>query len=270
MDGLVHVGGGTISFLERLALQVEGSSLFVDEFLRALEVLGHLQVQRDEDLRPVAFEAPPTTSPVFQIDRSTSLLVAGPSQPVRPCSEKPRSEAGPFDPQERPQGAARGTASRTSVCRGRAGCRRSRSTRSGRRRGGRSRDVADGRHLVHDSGCVRSRSSLPGAKRTERFHLQSSSWVPCVAPDLPGAYRHQTAFMRTCVHVSAEELAVGCGAAVRRPLAGTRAAVRRLPGTAVDLRRSGHRAGGGGDGRVGAIRAVPLPRRPDPTPQTPG
>lgn len=59
LDGLIHVGGGPISKLERIANQAEGSSLFVDEFIRTLEALGHIDVRRDEGLQPVEWEANP-------------------------------------------------------------------------------------------------------------------------------------------------------------------------------------------------------------------
>lgn len=59
LDALIHVGGGPISLLERIATQAEGSSLFVDEFIRTLEVLGHIDVRRGDDLQPVEWEANP-------------------------------------------------------------------------------------------------------------------------------------------------------------------------------------------------------------------
>ena len=59
LDALIHVGGGSLGALERVATQREGSSLFVDSFLRTLEGLGHLDVRRDESLQPVGWEANP-------------------------------------------------------------------------------------------------------------------------------------------------------------------------------------------------------------------
>ena len=59
LDALVHVGGGTMSSFERVATQADASSLFVDELLRTLEVLGHIDVRRDERCQPVEWEASP-------------------------------------------------------------------------------------------------------------------------------------------------------------------------------------------------------------------
>lgn len=59
LDALIHVGGGPMSTLERIATQAEGSSLFVDEFVRTLEVLGHIDVRRDDDFLPVEWEGNP-------------------------------------------------------------------------------------------------------------------------------------------------------------------------------------------------------------------
>ena len=59
MDALVHVGGGTIGSFERVATQAEGSSLFVDGFLRTLETLGQIDVRRDSALQPKDWEANP-------------------------------------------------------------------------------------------------------------------------------------------------------------------------------------------------------------------
>lgn len=74
LDALVHVGGGPISTLERIATQAEGSSLFVDEFVRTLEALGHIDVRRDDDLLPVEWEG----NPAYLAEIPTSdFLLAG-------------------------------------------------------------------------------------------------------------------------------------------------------------------------------------------------
>ena len=59
LDALVHVGGGSIGSFERVATQAEGSSLFVDGFLRTLETLGQIDVRRDSALQPKDWEANP-------------------------------------------------------------------------------------------------------------------------------------------------------------------------------------------------------------------
>lgn len=61
LDGLMHTGGGRWSLLERLAMHIEPTGLFVDQFARALESLGHIEIQRDPStLLPVEWEIAPT------------------------------------------------------------------------------------------------------------------------------------------------------------------------------------------------------------------
>ncbi|MDN7121477.1 hypothetical protein INN71_08750 [Nocardioides sp. ChNu-153] len=61
-DALLHTGGGSWSHLERIALQIEATALFVDQFTRTLEVLGHIDVERHPaTLEPVAWEVTPTS-----------------------------------------------------------------------------------------------------------------------------------------------------------------------------------------------------------------
>src|SRR5690606_22670799 len=59
LDALVHVGGGSVGAFEKIATQAEGSSLFVDQFLRTLEILGQVDVSRDASLQPKEWEANP-------------------------------------------------------------------------------------------------------------------------------------------------------------------------------------------------------------------
>lgn len=50
-DAVNHVGTGSFGTFERIAAQVEGSGLFADSFLRRLEVVGHVDVARDDHLQ---------------------------------------------------------------------------------------------------------------------------------------------------------------------------------------------------------------------------
>ncbi|MDR2565441.1 MAG: hypothetical protein LBC97_05155 [Bifidobacteriaceae bacterium] len=51
LDALNHVGTGSFAVFERIAVQVDGSGLFADSLLRRLEVVGHIDVARDDHLR---------------------------------------------------------------------------------------------------------------------------------------------------------------------------------------------------------------------------
>ncbi|WGT47054.1 hypothetical protein [Tessaracoccus lacteus] len=50
-DALNHVGTGSFAVFERVAAQIEGSGLFADSFLRRLEVVGHVDVARNNYLQ---------------------------------------------------------------------------------------------------------------------------------------------------------------------------------------------------------------------------
>ncbi|MGJ7441043.1 hypothetical protein [Aquipuribacter sp. MA13-6] len=53
LGALGHLGGGSIRQLEAVATQLEGTPLFVGQFIRAIEALGHVDIQRDSRLVPV-------------------------------------------------------------------------------------------------------------------------------------------------------------------------------------------------------------------------
>ncbi len=46
-DALCHVGEGPMSWLERIAMQIDPTGLFVDAFARRLEAMGHIEIERD-------------------------------------------------------------------------------------------------------------------------------------------------------------------------------------------------------------------------------
>lgn len=57
LDALFHVGGGSWSTFERIAMQVEPTGIFVDHTSRLLEVLGHINIARHPDtLKPERWE----------------------------------------------------------------------------------------------------------------------------------------------------------------------------------------------------------------------
>lgn len=80
-DALNHIGAGSFGVFERVAAQVEGSGLFADSFLRRLEVVGHVDVARDDYLQVTewAMNTPtlvPTGEGVWVLtgSRSSALL----------------------------------------------------------------------------------------------------------------------------------------------------------------------------------------------------
>lgn len=208
VDGLIHVGGGPIAHLERLALQIEGSSLFVDEFLRGLESLGHVQVERDADLRPVTFEV--SANYLAGLPRGDEYVALGCWSRSALASLKREVEArgGRFNVTR----AATGGPTRCAV------------ERLDRDAAQEAAEAAQpGAVAVEDAAramlpmvdCLSvirtalKQVFLPHAKRTEQFHLTSSSWMTAANVNTPGAYRLQSSFMSTYVHTNAEELVKG-------------------------------------------------------------
>lgn len=59
LDALRHLGGGPIESLNQIALQLEGTALFAENFRRSLETLGHIAIERDERWRPTRWEISP-------------------------------------------------------------------------------------------------------------------------------------------------------------------------------------------------------------------
>lgn len=59
LDALRHLGGGAISSLNQIALQLEGTALFADSFRRTMEMLGHIAVEYDHLWRPTRWEVSP-------------------------------------------------------------------------------------------------------------------------------------------------------------------------------------------------------------------
>lgn len=73
-DALLHTGGGSWTQLERIAFQIEPTALFLDQFARTLEVLGHIDVRRDPTtLEPSHWEVSPTAL----VETESGLLFGG-------------------------------------------------------------------------------------------------------------------------------------------------------------------------------------------------
>lgn len=77
-DALNHVGTGSFTVFERIAAQVEGSGLFADSFLRRLEVIGHIDVSRDEFLKVTEWAV--NTSTLVPTGEGRWVLVGSRSQ----------------------------------------------------------------------------------------------------------------------------------------------------------------------------------------------
>jgi hypothetical protein len=204
-DSLVHVGGGAYALLERVALQVEGTSLFVDDFTRSLEVRGDLEIRRADDLTPEAWEVSPAY--LAEVADGTFVLTGSWTLRARQALEELVCDAG---------GRAYATSSgwgptchvvdgvnsdeleKIAVSVDSAGVVRRAAT-----------GLLDALPPLSEIEAALPRIPLPGARRILQFHVPSASWVPVASTAAPGAYRLEAAFTTTDVFRTAKD--VDCG-----------------------------------------------------------
>lgn len=203
LDAVIHVGGGSIGSLDRIAVQAESSSLFADDFLRTLEALGHIDVRRDEHLRANEWEA----NPAFLAETvNGSFVLAG----VWSSSTRRRLEVSVT--------AAGGTYEKFDTGRGPA-------TRlvSGIDADDLETLVEEleiGAYVVPDAigrmldvlpplSAVENQlrvGPIPDYTKANYFDLRTASWVPIPGVGRPGAYRLEQSFRRVTLSVNAEGL----------------------------------------------------------------
>lgn len=210
VDALMHLGGGPISSLESIALQLEGSSLFVDNFVRRLEALGHIAVERspDDGWRPTRWKI--SSSCLAQRSDGTYRLTGFWPLRLRDEISKKASELGG---QVVSQSAADGptTISVTDI---------------------NIEDVAlltnddDSVSVANDAGLrilqtlprlsavaeALPRTVMPGFQSAERFDVASASWHPSGDLASPGAYRLRRGFETKYVYRSRADVERGIAA----------------------------------------------------------
>ncbi|MEQ7125317.1 hypothetical protein ABN034_12430 [Actinopolymorpha sp. B11F2] len=205
LDALVHTGGGRFGWLERLALQIEGSSLFVDTFARAVEALGHVEVSRGSMLEPEQWRVTP---PYLVELVGGSLLLTGAWTPAMRQKLCRRSEmlGGRLTRRRVGDGPSSWIVSGVDAA-----------------------AVGDAAEEVGAAGVVPDaaprlaralpslceveqslpRVPMPGSRRATRFHPPSASWVSTGVTASPGAYRLESAFATTDVFRTGEDVAQG-------------------------------------------------------------
>jgi len=201
LDALVHVGGGTIGALERVAVQAESSSLFVDDFVRTLEALGHIDVRRDDSLQPVEWEA----NPAFLAETCDgSFVLAGVWSPSTRSTLTAALEGsgGDLTTIESERGPV------TRLVRG----------VSGDQLRGIVESVGISAYVVPDAvnrmlGVLPTLSSvelelahgpIPNYSKATVFNLETASWMTVPGVGAPGAYRLEQSFRRISVWVDSD------------------------------------------------------------------
>ncbi|MBF6150227.1 hypothetical protein [Nocardia nova] len=206
LDALMHLGGGPISSLESVALQLEGSSLFVDNFIRHLEALGHIAVERDELWRAVRWEISPaclaeTTGGSY---RFTGFW---PAEFVDDVVEQAGKHGGRVSVDKEAAGpstcAISGLNDAAQVIVDDPDI--SVVEQSGAR-------MLEALPRLSAVGKALPRTPMPGFQSAERFDVLSASWVTTGDPFVPGAYRLRRGFETTYLFRTAADIAAGTAA----------------------------------------------------------
>lgn len=73
LDALMHLGGGSESYISAIAANIDSSPLFRHNFINTLEDLGHIDIQRDNNSQIIGWEI----NPSFAVELSDGILLLG-------------------------------------------------------------------------------------------------------------------------------------------------------------------------------------------------
>jgi hypothetical protein len=209
-DALMHMGGGSMGLLELVAKQIEGSALFVDTFLRSLETLGHIAVERDSNWNPIRWEVSPAClaqdgGGAYRLTGSWPRSVAmGIAARAHELGGHMRSGRRPSEPSLTSiEGLGESVEDLTDTC---------------------EVDVT----VVPDSGFVMlealprlstlaeslPRVSMSGFERAESFDVHSASWAPAAEADTTGLFRLYRGFETLYVFRTSRDISDGSAARI--------------------------------------------------------
>lgn len=66
LDALMHLGGGSESYISAVAANIDSSALFRHNFINLLEDLGHIDIARDSDAQVIGWEINPSFAAVLE------------------------------------------------------------------------------------------------------------------------------------------------------------------------------------------------------------
>lgn len=201
VDALIHVGRGSLSSLERVGLQIDGSRLFVDDFMRGLEAQGDLEIKRGEKLQPDEWEISPAY--LAELTNGEYLLTGCWSRSAR---KELTDAAARIGGEVRAINETRGptvhllrglAADQVEIIAAAAGVQIALAASE--------RMLRALPPLGHLEAAL-PRIPMPGARRILRFEVTSASWEPTAYAAEPGAYRLETEFMTTDVFRSVNDI----------------------------------------------------------------
>lgn len=208
LDALMHLGGGSITSLESIALQLEGSSLFVGNFIRTLEMLGHVAIERDNAFRPTRWEISPSclAQTATGSYRMTGFWPPSLLEDVRNEATECGGAVVVEQIRDAPATCVIQDIDDADIA----------------RLNSHHEDLAIVDHagpamlsaLPRLSAVADAlpRSPMPGFQTAERFDVSSASWIETGNPYAPGAYRIRRGFETIYIFRSEADVAAGCAA----------------------------------------------------------
>ncbi|MEE6169181.1 MULTISPECIES: hypothetical protein [unclassified Mycolicibacterium] len=199
LDVLMHLGGGPITSLESVAMQLEGSAVFVDNFIRGLQALGHIAIERDHLWRPTRWEISPSCL-AEGVQGTWRFTGFWPPPVVRKVAAQSSRYGGRFIQRKTEGGPSTYAMSGLSF----EGVGKVTELNGD----GEIDDFGASVNVVDDAGtrmlsilprlsevaASLERASMPGFDSAERFDVPSASWTATGDTHVPGAYRLRRGF----------------------------------------------------------------------------
>ncbi|GAB92719.1 hypothetical protein ACSJLP_24465 [Gordonia rhizosphera NBRC 16068] len=188
-DALMHLGGGSFSKLESIATQIEGSALFVDTFVRALESLGHIAIERSsESWKPTAWEVSPTSlaGTASGSYRAVGFWARATAQDAL-VSARDMGGTSEFETSKGMQQLFIAELNTDSLNLIAGECNADVVENPGA-------TMLSALPALSNLAASCPRIAMPGYDSAERFELETASWVPTGDTSVPGAYKIQRSF----------------------------------------------------------------------------
>lgn len=210
IDALMHLGGGKYAWLERVAMQMQGSTLFVHRFAKDLSALGHIDIKRDEYGVPVEWELAPRYL-VQQGDGVWSLVGHWPTDSVEEFDHLLQSQGASVrlsDLEDTfPNRYVEGNLSAPDIEPLATAVEATLVERAAER-------MLAALPPLGEVLTALPRVPCPGGRKTQSFDVASAAWIPTHTTNCPGAFRVDggsgwTYFFRSQEDVTTSRAALG-------------------------------------------------------------
>jgi hypothetical protein len=201
LDALIHVGGGKVGALERVAVQVDTSPLFRREFISHFELTGNIDFRRNQALEVVEWEVPPTY--LFELADGTWQLAGSWNNYARSQLREAIAHAkGVFATVKSEDGPTRFKVSDISA----ATLAEISEIHGWTLAPEAAIRIAEALPFLSDVREELSLIDLPEYGSATIYNPESDSWIPCGAVVRPGAYRLKQSFRTYDLFVTGDSL----------------------------------------------------------------